>query len=216
MSSKLSYNKKSMKKTALISMILIFVMMVVQVYEKSKRYEIPKNDPTKEVNASGSEIPFTKQDEKSEKEPKQIIVHIVGEVKSPCVVTIQKGSRLYEAVEKAGGFTETADPQSVNLAQELLDGSQYVIPKKGEQLIIKKGDGSEAVGVASENDGKVDLNAADKEGLKKLPGVGDVLAERIIKHREKIGGFKEVSQLLDVEGIGESKFHSIREEVFVR
>lgn len=209
MGSKLSYNKKKMTNTAIVSLVLLMFMTMSQLYQKNKRYEIPKSAPPSQ-NETG-EIPYSKQEEKKTEE---IVVHIVGEVKNPAVVKIPKGSRLYEAVEKAGGFTEHADAKGINLAQVLVDGSQYVIPKIGEELIIHKNDGTRASGQASENDGKVNINSASKEELQKLSGIGEVLAERIVKHREKNGAFKNISQLLDVEGIGEAKFNSIKDDIY--
>lgn len=209
MGSKLSYNKKKMKNTAIVLFVLLMLMTVNQLYVKNKRYEIPKSLPTEQNEAT--EIPYSTREEKKLEE---IVVHIVGEVNNPCVVKMSKGSRLYEAVEKAGGFTEQADAKGINLAQVLVDGSQYVIPKIGEELIIHKNDGTQASGQASENDGKVNINSANKEELQKLSGIGEVLAERIIKHREKNGAFKNIFQLLDVEGIGEAKFNSIKEDIY--
>lgn len=213
MSSKLSYNKKTVQKTAIVSLILIVLMTLGQLYAKTKRYEIPP-ETSKKDTSDDKEIPFSESSD-AQKTPSQIIVHIVGEVNTPSVITLDKGSRLYEAVEKAGGFTSMADQQSINLAQELLDGSQYIIPKKGDQLIIRKNDGSQTTGTASAHDGKIDINTASKEELKQLPGVGDVLAERIVSHREKNGKFKDLAQLLDVEGIGESKLHAMQDMIFL-
>ncbi|MDO4711608.1 MAG: ComEA family DNA-binding protein [Peptostreptococcaceae bacterium] len=214
MSSKLSYNKKSLQKTAIISLVLIAVMTLGQFYARTRRYEIPSKAASEDVTAADQEIPFS-ETSGTQKPPAQIVVHIVGEVNAPSVITLDKGSRLYQAVEKAGGFTPNADRNGINLAQELLDGSQYIIPKVGEKLIIHKNDGSQTSGVASVNDGKIDINRATKDELKKLPGVGDVLAERIIAYRQKNGDFKNISQLLDVEGIGRSKFDSMKDAIFV-
>lgn len=209
MGSKLSYNKKNLKNTAIVSLVLLMFMTMSQLYLKNKRYEIPKSLPPEQTETG--EIPYSNQEVKKSEE---IVVHIVGEVKNPAVVKMPKGSRLYEAVEEAGGFTEHADAKGINLAQVLVDGSQYVIPKVGEELIIHKNDGTQTSGQASENDGKVNINSASKEELQKLSGIGEVLAERIVKHREKNGAFKNISQLLDVEGIGEAKFNSIKEDIY--
>lgn len=206
MSSKLSYNRKRVERTLALSLVLIVVMALGQLYVKKQRYEIP----VPSTQPSTSEIPYAREGQKNA----IIFVHITGEVMNPSVIEIEKGSRLFEAVEKAGGFTQDADRERINLAQELVDGSQYIIPRQGEDLVIIKNDGSRAQGVVSENDGKVNINRASKEELKTLNGIGEVLAERIIATRERLGGFSNVSQLLEVEGIGESKFNSIKDQVF--
>ncbi len=208
MFSKFSYNKKSMKQTALVSLVLILLMSIGQIYANSRRYEIPSTTtkPTQSAALAASE---------SVQPIEQIVIHIVGEVNRPGVFTMDKGSRLYEAVELAGGFTEAANREGINLAQELLDGSQYIIPSESGELIINKNDGEQAVGYASENDGKVNINTADKQELQTLPGVGEVLAERIVAYRTEHGKFKNISELLNVDGIGEGKFQSIKDKVFV-
>ncbi len=208
MFSKFSYNKKSMKQTALVSLVLILLMSIGQIYANSRRYEIPSTttEPTQSAAVAASE---------SVQPIEQIVIHIVGEVNRPGVFTMDKGSRLYEAVELAGGFTEAANQEGINLAQELLDGSQYIIPSESGELIINKNDGEQAVGYASENDGKVNINTADKQELQTLPGVGEVLAERIVAYRTEHGKFKNISELLNVDGIGEGKFQSIKDKVFV-
>ncbi len=208
MFSKFSYNKKSMKQTALVSLVLILLMSIGQIYANSRRYEIPSTttEPTQSAAVAASE---------SVQPIEQIVIHIVGEVNRPGVFTMDKGSRLYEAVELAGGFTEAANREGINLAQELLDGSQYIIPSESGELIINKNDGEQAVGYASENDGKVNINTADKQELQTLPGVGEVLAERIVAYRTEHGKFKNISELLNVDGIGEGKFQSIKDKVFV-
>lgn len=212
MSSKFSFNKKDLSKTAIVSLVLILIMSAGQFYSKTKRYEIPtKNAGNK--NEISNEIPYSNPESDT---PKDIVVHIVGAVKTPSVVEIESGSRLYQAVEKAGGFLENADQESINLAQELVDGSQYIIPKKGEKLIINKTDGTTAVGFVSENDGKININTADAVTLQNLDGIGEVLAKRIVEYRNKNGKFGEIADLLQIEGIGDNKFENIKDKIYCK
>lgn len=227
MSSKFSVNKSKFTYTAIISLALILVMSGIQLYERSQRYEIPPMENTESAGQESAgdtgEIPYSNradtdedagaaQGESVEAATAEIIIHIAGEVKNPAVITIQSGSRLYEAVAQVGGLTENADQTLVNLAQELVDGAQYIIPAKGTEgasgSVTNLG---EQKGNAASD--KININTADEGELQRLDGVGPVLAKRIIEYREAQGGFKNITDLLDVKGIGEAKYDAIKEHV---
>ncbi len=132
-----------------------------------------------------------------------ITVHVAGEVVAPGLVEIAPGSRVADAVAAAGGSTRDADLARVNLAAELRDGEQIVIP--GPTANPAAG----AVGA----DGTVRINAASVGELEQLPGVGPVLAGRIATYRDEHGAFAAVEDLLDVPGIGEGKLETLRDAV---
>ncbi len=135
-----------------------------------------------------------------------ILVHVAGAVQEEGVYVLPEGSRVLDAVEAAGGFCADSDGHRINLASFLQDGQQVMIP------FLPKDEEGIAVSV-TENviDGKVRLNTATKEELESLPGVGPVLAERIIKYRQTHGPFQAKSDLLEVVGIGEKKFADIED-----
>ena len=116
-----------------------------------------------------------------------LLVDVVGKVRHPGVVRLQQGARVYEAVAAAGGVVGGRAP-GVNMARPVVDGEQIVIGQ------------SASTGAAA----RIDLNSADAAALDALPGVGPVLAARIIAHRQTHGRFTRVRDLLDVSGIGES------------
>jgi competence protein ComEA len=127
-------------------------------------------------------------------------VHVSGWVTSPGVVWVADGSLAISVIEAAGGALEGARLDLINLAKPVFEGDQLQVP------------GPEAGGNhEGGTDGLVDLNTADETELQTLPGVGPVLAERIVAHRESIGRFESVEDLLDVVGIGETKLASIRD-----
>lgn len=132
-----------------------------------------------------------------------ITVHVAGEVVAPGLVEIASGSRVADAVAAAGGSTRDADLTSVNLAAELRDGEQIVIP----------GPAAGPAGGAVGADGRVRINAASVGELEQLPGVGPVLAGRIAAYRDEHGAFTVVEDLLDVPGIGEGKLETLRDAV---
>ena len=130
-------------------------------------------------------------------------VHLVGEVVNPGIYKLQSGSRLFDAVLAAGGFTETADQSSVNLAREVSDGEQIVVLAVGGSLPI--GQGTSAVSKTIQ----ISLNRASQIELETLPGVGPALAGRMVDWRATNGGFKKKQDLLKVSGIGQKLFAGI-------
>jgi competence protein ComEA len=136
-----------------------------------------------------------------------ITVHVTGWVMNPGLVALPEGSRVADAVAGAGGLRPGADTTNVNLASVLADGEQVVIPGPGAEPARE--------GEPDPGDGLVHLNRATAAELETLPGVGPVLAERIVQYREEHGPFRTVEDLLDVPGIGEAKLASLREQVKV-
>ena len=133
-----------------------------------------------------------------------ITVHVAGAVRVPGLVELGREDRVADAIIAAGGALPDADLRGVNLAAPLSDGGQLVVPALGP-------DGAPAAAA----DGKVRINVAGADEMQRLPGVGPVLAERIVAHREEHSPFTAVEDLLDVSGIGEGKLEALREVVLV-
>lgn len=131
----------------------------------------------------------------------QIPVHVSGAVAGPGVVWLTEGSLVADAIGLAGGALPDADLSGINLAEPVAEGDQISVPKMTEA----------GQGAAETSDALIDINRADATELQKLPGVGPVLAERIIAQREAVGRFEAVEDLLDVPGIGETRMASIRD-----
>ena len=132
---------------------------------------------------------------------------MVGAVAAPGVVRLPEGSRVVDAIAAAGGATADAQVSALNLARLLVDGEQIAVPRPGEQAAAA----ARARGAA---DGLLDLNGADEAALDALPGIGPVLAGRIVAHRED-GPFTSVDELADVAGIGPTLLERLRELVRV-
>lgn len=140
----------------------------------------------------------------------KILIDISGEVEKPGIYNVPEESRLYSVVEKAGGLSKKADRNAVNLAQKLEDGQKIVIPLKAESAQVGQ------TGQESQPQSKIiNINSASAEDLDKLPGIGEVMAQRIVAKREADGPFKKVEDLNDVEGIGPKKFEQIKELISV-
>jgi competence protein ComEA len=149
--------------------------------------------------------------------PGTIVVHVSGAVARPGVVSLPSGARVADAVAAAGGVDRSADITAVNLAAPLADGDQVVVP----QAAGTAGGGSDmagspaVAGAAGATGDKVALNLAGQAELETLPGVGPVIASRIVAHREANGPFQAVEDLLDVPGIGEATLAGFRDLVVV-
>ncbi len=131
-----------------------------------------------------------------------VTVHVAGKVSAPGLVEVAPGSRVADAVAAAGGFLPTADPTGLNLAAPVVDGQQVVVGGAGEQA-------------APGETGRVRLNSATAADLELIPGVGPVLAARILEYRQANGPFVVVEDLLGVAGIGEAKLAAMRDGVVV-
>lgn len=145
--------------------------------------------------------------------PGPVVVHVAGAVLRPGVQRLPAGSRVIDAVDAAGGLSPDADASRVNLAAELVDGSQVYVPAVGEVVPAAVG-GSGDPG-SDGSGGIIDLNTADAALLESLPGVGPATAAAIIDHRERNGPFASVEGLLEVRGIGEAKLAQLRDLVRV-
>ena len=151
-------------------------------------------------------------------EPATLVVHIAGEVNSPGVVSLPDGSRVYSAIELAGGATNYADLAQINLAAFVRDAMQIVVPAFGEEAVIIYEETPPAIfsapGVSSSNsvnsDGLINLNTATAAELQTLPGVGPALSQNIIDFRDAHGGFSSVEELINVPRIGAATLDRLR------
>jgi competence protein ComEA len=137
----------------------------------------------------------------------RVVVHVVGAVRRPGLYRLRQGSRIADAVTRAGGATGRADLALVNLAAPLADGEQVVVPRRGTPA---------AAGSASSPGapaGPVQLSTATLEQLDTLPGVGPATAQKILDYRDKHGAFSSVDELDAVPGIGPKRLEQLRELV---
>lgn len=140
---------------------------------------------------------------------KQVMVHVSGQVTTPGVYTLPEGSRVQDAVAAAGGPLGESDANALNLAALVADGQKVTVPKPGGAVPVDAG------GDAGMPGGKVNLNLATPAQLEELPGVGPVLAERIVSHRQTKGRFTSPRQLMEVSGFGPKKYEALKDQISV-
>lgn len=150
-----------------------------------------------------------------------IFVHVCGQVQEPGVYELPAGSRVHEAVAAAGGFSETADREYLNLAQEVEDGMKLEVPTREQaeawehQQMMGGSSVSISEGFPSGDGVKVNINTAAAEELMRLKGIGRSRAEDIIQYRARMGGFKSTREIMKVPGIKEAAFEKIKDRITV-
>ena len=145
---------------------------------------------------------------------RMLVIDVEGKVKRPGIITLPRGSRVHEAIAKAGGVVDGADTSTTNLARVLVDGEQIIVGTPAAGPATAGGPaGGGPVGGGTAAGARVSLSSATAEQLDELPGIGPVTADAIIAHRTAHGGFQRVEDLLDVQGIGEKTLADLRDRV---
>ncbi len=134
-----------------------------------------------------------------------VVVHVAGAVRNPGVYRLPAGTRVTDAVQRAGGASARSALDAVNLAARLADGQQVVIPEAGP--------GGEAVTAGASAEGPISLGTASVEELDTIEGIGPVTAQDIVGYRDQHGGLSSVEQLNEISGIGPATMDSLRERL---
>ena len=227
--------KLNLKQKKIIAIILIILAIIAYyyLYLKNSTEEISNQDL--EVNNTQE----SNQTNETEKETEEtIVVHISGAVNIEGIVELEAGSRIANAIEKAGGVKENADMTDINLAYPLEDGMKIHIPTKEETEANKNNENmidesyiiSSSGGVSSKEDtnsiqgssksttsnAKVNINTATQEELDTLPGIGPSIASKIIDYREQNGKFNSIEEIKEVSGIGDAKYEKIKDSITIK
>ena len=187
----------NLKMKIFIGIAAVVAIAVIGLYF----YKESKNSYTNE-----DEFAIVTENEEIPEKEEEITIHIIGEVKYPGIVILKTGQRIIDAIDAAGGETEEADLNKINLAQLLSDGDKIYVPSINDNEIEEYKD-------TTSRSSTVNINTATLEELTSLPGIGESTAQRIIDYRKQNGKFKNIDDLKNVSGIGESKFNNLKEKI---
>lgn len=205
-------------KALLVGGAFIACLGIVFLFWSNRSTTEPVLEPFPEVKHSRS----LQQEKKSEAENEaksrvdnsgEVVVDVKGAVVSEGVYHLALGSRVTDAIKAAGGFTETADKKSVNLAQKLTDEGVVYVATVDEAVSVIAAQSSS--GSPSSTGGKINLNKATVAELTTISGIGDKRAQDIIAYRESQGGFKSLEELTNISGIGHKTLERLKTEVSI-
>ena len=146
-----------------------------------------------------------------QKETQPGYVYVCGAVLHPGVYPIRENMRVFEAIELAGGFSENADQSWLNQADYVADGQKLYVFSKEETQLLSEEDPEEEI--SGEDDGKVNINTADKNTLMSLPGIGEAKAEAIISYRREHGLFQSIEEIQKIPGIKQAVYSKIEDKI---
>ncbi len=210
------------QKQKIIAMAIGAIVIIVIGY-----YYI---NSTKEVyNYVGvsNDVEVNEEIEEDTKEEIKIVVHVTGAVKNQGIVEVKENARVNDVIEAAGGVTEEADLEWVNLAYKIEDGQKIYIPskeeksenmeEKKEENIVTSESGWQIVNSKQDTLSRlyININTAGTDLLEQLPGIGSSTALKIVEYRKSNGKFKNTEELKNVPGIGEAKYEAIKKFIFV-
>lgn len=206
------FNLSNQEKITIIFLLIIIVIVSgVILYRNINSEEKFTINPTKNSMENNSTVKI---------EVPPVIIHITGAVNNPGVYQLKSTDRIIDAVKIAGGATEEANLDAVNLASLLKDGQKIIIPYRIVRSTEENsGDNSykniDSIYTSSHSD-KININTANTNLLQSLPGIGPVLSERIVEYRNQNGFFSSIDDIKDVSGIGEKKFEGIKDLICVQ
>lgn len=202
-----------------VKIIIVVLVILVGFYVFNNREN--DNFDNEEIYVDSSETVETVSNSVSVETIEKIKIHIIGEVNNPGIYELEIGARIEDAIIAAGGESNDADLNKVNLAYELEDGQKIDIPSIfDEENAYIYSDAGTNVLIQQEGEtsmsGKINVNKASLEELQQIRGIGPALAEKIIAYREETGKFQTVEDLKNVSGIGDKKYETIKEYIEVK
>lgn len=200
-----------LKNKNLIIICVCFIILVLGIFYASFKDKLVDEEYTFE-----DDVIETKE-EKVVEEVK-IIIHVAGEVNNPGIISLKQGSRIIDAIESAGGLTEDADISNVNLAYELEDAQKIYIPSiyDLEEIAVIQENSENILSSGVKKNSKVNINKANEGELQNLTGIGLSIAKRIVQYRNENGNFKNLEDIKNVSGIGDSKYENIKDEICIK
>lgn len=194
--------KKGLKLFLIVTLIIVFINIMNKDFFNQSDGEVKVD----RAFDTGSKDSLSEADVEED----YIYTHITGEIKKPGVYKMKAGTRMDDLVKEAGGLTEDADIDLINLSEKLVDEERIIVPAKGAS-----NNTDETSHAASDvQTKKININTADLNELTSIPSVGEKTAQKIIDYREK-KKFKKIEDIMNIEGIGENKFKNMKDYISV-
>lgn len=208
-------NLSSQEKIAIIVLLILIIVGLGSLLYRNYYFK-----ETLEV------VPYTENSDKNEPkivEKIPMIVHIVGAIKNPGVYQLEEKDRVINAIEIAGGATEDANLDAINLAAFIHDGQKIIVPfiisqdpdKQDKNIVFAPNESPYSAANSFNSSNKININIVNANALQSLPGIGPVLSEKIIACRNQNGSFETIDDIKEVSGIGEKKFEGIKDLICV-
>lgn len=194
------------KKGLKIFLIVILIIVFINIMNKDFFNQSDGEVKVDRAFDTGSKDSLSEADA----EEGYIYTHITGEIKKPGVYKMKAGTRMDDLVKEAGGLTEDADIDLINLSEKLVDEERIIVPAKGASN--NTDETSHAASAVQTK--KININTADLNELTSIPSVGEKTAQKIIDYREK-KKFKKIEDIMNIEGIGENKFKNMKDYISV-
>lgn len=189
-------NRKTVYKAGLVVLVMVLALGFYIKQSSAESVILEEESEAAELEESAADGRF--------------YVDISGAVNSPGVYEVDSDTRLFELIDLAGGLKSEADLDAINRADFLTDGQKVVIPSRNPE-----GDAAAAsAGSSASSSGKININTADKTLLMEIPGIGEVIASRIIDYRTETR-FQSIEDIKEVSGIGEATFEKMKEYITV-
>lgn len=211
------YIKDNQKQVRMAALILIVGLSILFFWIKGDSGTIKLEDNAEEDIGTSEEVGIKDEEgEETGASLEDIYVDISGEVKDPGVYKVTTETRLFEVIDMAGGLTGKADTNSLNRAEKVTDGQKVIVRAIGETNDQEYDSYDQNYyGEEDVSGGKVNINIADIEALQILPGIGPQKAKSIIDYREQNGYYSTIEEIMNVSGIGERTFDSIKDMIDV-
>ena len=192
----------------ILLLIGVGVYYFMSGFESADEEQLQANESIQAEKSTASELETVEEEQNS-----SIYVDISGAVKEPSVIVLAEGSRVFDAIEAAGGLNDDANITSINRAEVLEDGTHLYIPTdkevKDEELPADINTSTSNTAGGADANGKININTADSQTLQQLNGVGPATADKIIEYRTNTGKFKRVEDIKKVSGIGDKTFEKL-------
>lgn len=215
-------NAKTIRMAGLIIVVGLSILFF-WIHGDSRTHVIGEADADTDNQAGyyGSDAPSDQEDSSETSQsapvsPSVAYVDLSGEVNKPGVYKVTTDTRLFEVIDMAGGLTENADPNSLNRAEKVTDGEKIIVLSYDETADGHSSSSSvSAYDTTSDKGDKININTADSSELQTIPGIGPSKAQSIIDYREQNGYFSATEDIMDVTGIGQKTYASIKDYIVV-